>query len=84
MTRASRVRVAAVQIAAKVGDLAANLAHAEMLAVDALARGAQIVALPEFFTTPCFVDPRVRDAIVPPGIPHGRCSRLSHDATVRM
>jgi len=69
MTDASRVRVGAVQIAAKVGDLAANLAHAEMLAVDALERGAQIVALPEFFTTPCFVHPRVRDAIVPPDNP---------------
>jgi predicted amidohydrolase len=58
------VRVAAVQTAAKVGDLAGNLAQAETLATEALERGARIVALPEFFTTPCFVHPRVRDAIV--------------------
>jgi predicted amidohydrolase len=58
------VRVAAVQIAAKAGDLAANVAQAEKLAIEALERGAQVVALPEFFTTPCFVHPRIRDAIV--------------------
>jgi len=58
------VRVAAVQMAAKVGDLAGNIAQAERLAREALGRGARIVALPEFFTTPCFVHSRVRDAIV--------------------
>jgi len=67
MSDATRVRVAAVQIAAKAGDLAANLAHAEALALEALERGARVVALPEFFTTPCFVHPRVRDAIVTSG-----------------
>ena len=59
-----RVRVAAVQIAAKAGDLSANLAQAETLALEALERGAKVVALPEFFTTPCFVHPRVREAVV--------------------
>jgi predicted amidohydrolase len=58
------VRVAAVQMAARVGDLAHNLAKAETLASEALDNGAKIVALPEFFTTPCFVHPRVREAIV--------------------
>ena len=58
------VRVAAVQIAGRVGDLAYNLQQAETLASEALAKGAKIVALPEFFTTPCFVHPRVTDAIV--------------------
>jgi predicted amidohydrolase len=65
MSQETRVLVAAVQIAAKVGDLAANVAHAETLATEALERGARVVALPEFFTTPCFVHPRVREAIVP-------------------
>jgi len=60
----ARVRVAAVQVAAKVGELAANVAHAETLATEALERGARVVALPEFFTTPCFVHPRVSEAIV--------------------
>jgi len=64
MSGATVVRVAAVQMAAKVGDLAGNVAQAERLAREALERGAKIVALPEFFTTPCFVHPRVRDAIV--------------------
>jgi predicted amidohydrolase len=53
-----------VQIAGRVGDLAYNLQQAETLASEALAKGARIVALPEFFTTPCFVHPRVTDAIV--------------------
>jgi predicted amidohydrolase len=64
MSGTGTVRVAAVQIVGKVGDLAANVAHAETLATEALERGAQVVALPEFFTTPCFVHPRVRNAIV--------------------
>jgi predicted amidohydrolase len=58
------VRVGAVRIAGRVGDLAYNLQQAEALASEALAKGARIVALPEFFTTPCFVHPRVTDAIV--------------------
>jgi len=58
------VRVAAVQIEGRVGDLAHNLQQAEALATEALARGAKIVALPEFFTTPCYVHPRVHEAIV--------------------
>jgi predicted amidohydrolase len=65
MTETSHtVRVGAVQIAGRVGDLAYNLQQAETLASEALAKGARIVALPEFFTTPCFVHPRVTDAIV--------------------
>jgi predicted amidohydrolase len=58
------VRVAAVQIAGRVGDLAHNLRQAEALAAEALERGAKIVALPEFFTTPCYVHPRVHEAVV--------------------
>jgi predicted amidohydrolase len=58
------VRVAAVQIAGRAGDLANNLQQAETLATEALVRGAKIVALPEFFTTPCYVHPRVHEAIV--------------------
>lgn len=65
MTEASHtVRVGAVQIAGRVGDLAYNLQQAETLATEALASGAKIVALPEFFTTPCYVHPRVHEAIV--------------------
>ena len=58
------VRVAAVQIEGRAGDLAHNLRQAEALAADALARGAKIVALPEFFTTPCYVHPRIHEAVV--------------------
>lgn len=58
------VRVAAVQIAGRVGDLADNLQQAEALATEALARGAKVVVLPEFFTTPCYVHQRLHEAIV--------------------
>ena len=44
------MKVAAVQIKTRSGDLAYNLSHAEQLAVAAFEQGAQIVALPEFFT----------------------------------
>jgi predicted amidohydrolase len=60
----SSIRVAAVQIEGRPGDLAHNLQQAETLAAEALDQGARIVALPEFFTTPCFVHPRVPEAIV--------------------
>jgi len=58
------VRVAAVQMAGRVGELAWNLQQAETLASEALQKGARIVALPEFFTTPCFMHPRLPEGIV--------------------
>lgn len=45
------MRVAAVQQEARVADLDANLEMCERLARDALAGGAELVVLPEFFST---------------------------------
>jgi predicted amidohydrolase len=45
------VTVAAIQMDAQVGDVAANLAHATTLVEEAVARGAQLVVLPELFST---------------------------------
>lgn len=47
---AETITAAAVQIHAKPGCLTDNLAHVEQLAESAFASGANIVALPEFFT----------------------------------
>lgn len=45
-------RVAAIQMDAKVGAIRENLAQAERFLLEAVAMGAQVIALPEFFTTP--------------------------------
>lgn len=57
--------VAAVQLEATVGDVEDNLERAESLARTALEDGADLVALPEFFTSRCVLDDRVWDAVVP-------------------
>ncbi|BBX16298.1 carbon-nitrogen hydrolase family protein [Mycolicibacterium duvalii] len=60
------MRVAAVQLEAVVGDVSANLAACEELADQAGQAGAQIIALPEFFSTGIgFVD-ALKDAALPP------------------
>ena len=66
-TRAERAVVAAaVQLEANVGDVATNLARIERLVDDACAKGARLVAMPEFCTTRVCFDPRVHDAVLPP------------------
>jgi len=60
------VRVAAVQMHGRVADIACNLRQAEALVTDAFDRGARIVALPEFFTTPVAFDPRLARCALPP------------------
>jgi predicted amidohydrolase len=55
--RAARVRVAAVQMHATLGEVDANLENAEHWARLALREGAQWVVLPEFFTTAIALHP---------------------------
>jgi predicted amidohydrolase len=52
-------KVAAVQMEGRVADLRYNIAQAGDLLEQALRGGAQIVALPEFFTTPIVLDERL-------------------------
>jgi predicted amidohydrolase len=47
----AEVRVAAIQMDAQAGAVDANLAHAAELVEQAVARGAQLVVLPEMFST---------------------------------
>jgi len=59
------VRVAAVQMAAEVANVEANLVKAERLAREALSRGAEWVVLPEFFTSAIAFHPGIADAVRP-------------------
>lgn len=58
-----RAKVAAIQLATRVGDSAANIASCERLALQAVREGASWIALPEFFNTGVAWDPRLVDAI---------------------
>jgi predicted amidohydrolase len=58
----SKIRVAAVQMQAEMGDVDANLAKAERLVRQAFKRGAVWVILPEFFTSAVAIHPRMLDA----------------------
>ncbi len=60
------MRVAAVQLEARLADVEANLAACERLADEAAAAGAEWIALPEFFTTGIAFDDRLADAALPP------------------
>lgn len=61
-----RVKVAAVQVEARLAEVDWNIAHAESLAREAIEAGARIVALPEFFTTSIVYDERLFACSLPP------------------
>ncbi|MEV6102780.1 carbon-nitrogen hydrolase family protein [Nocardia sp. NPDC051981] len=63
------VIAAAVQLDAVPGDISANLAACERLADQAGRAGAEIIALPEFFTTGVGFLHRLTDAALPPDGP---------------
>jgi predicted amidohydrolase len=60
------MRVAAIQLDARLGDVAANLEACERLALDAVRAGAEWVILPEFFTTGVAFLPELADAALAP------------------
>ena len=59
------IRVAAIQMRAKVGAVASNLAHAESLVREAFRRGAEWAILPEFFTSAGAFAPSMLSAWLP-------------------
>lgn len=59
------MRCAAIQLEAVPADVDANLATVERLVEDAVAAGAQTIALPEFFTTGIGFWPELADAAQP-------------------
>jgi predicted amidohydrolase len=60
------MRVAAVQLEPRIGDVAANLEACERLADAAAAEGAEWIVLPEFFTTGMGFFPELADAALRP------------------
>ena len=60
------MRAAAIQLAARVGDVDANLEACERLADEAGAGGAECIVLPEFFTTGIGFVPELADAALAP------------------
>jgi predicted amidohydrolase len=63
---ARRIVAAAVQLEAEVGDVATNLERIEKLVDEAAARGAKLIAVPEFCTSRLPFDPRAHQAVLPP------------------
>mgnify|MGYP005838178143 CR=1 FL=1 len=64
-----KTKVAAVQMDARVADISYNLAQAERLIDEAGRGGAQIIAIPEFFTTAIVYDERLFHCSLPPDNP---------------
>jgi predicted amidohydrolase len=57
------VKVAAIQLAVKIGDSTANIGSCERLALQAVNEGATWIALPEFFTTGVSWNPKIVETI---------------------
>jgi predicted amidohydrolase len=77
------MRVAAVQLEVALGDVERNLAECERLARAAAADGAELVALPEFFSTGAAFLGEVADAALPPdGAPAAMLGRVAGDAGI--
>ncbi|MEN1969988.1 carbon-nitrogen hydrolase family protein [Lentibacillus sp. N15] len=62
-----KVKVAALQLEPIIGDLHANMTACENMANEAAKQGAKWIMLPEFFTSGMAFDPKIKDAIQPPG-----------------
>ena len=60
------IKVAAVQMATKIADSAANIANCERLAILAVNEGARWIALPEFFNTGVSWNKKLASAIQAP------------------
>jgi predicted amidohydrolase len=63
------VRVGAIQLEVALGDVERNLGESERLVREAARAGAELVALPEFFTTGAAFDERVAGAALSPDGP---------------
>jgi len=58
-------RVAAVQMRGRQGDVSYNLGHIKELAMEAVAQGAEVISLPEFFTTTVVLHQEVENCSLP-------------------
>jgi predicted amidohydrolase len=77
------MRVAAVQLEAALGDVDRNVAECERLAREAAREGAELIALPEFFSTGAAFLPEVAAAAQPPdGAPAQMLARVAREEGV--
>jgi predicted amidohydrolase len=79
------MRAAAIQLEPVIADVAANLDASERLADAAAADGAELIVLPEFFTTGIAFQPELADAaLAPDGAATGLLRDLArrHGATI--
>ena len=76
MAESLTITAAAIQMDARLGDVAGNLARAERLVRAAFDRGADWVLLPEFFTSAIGFHVALRQAALPP---EGAATRLLCD-----
>jgi len=77
-----RIKAAAIQMAAKLGDVAANLEQAEQLVRAALRKGADWIVLPEMFASAVAFHTDVLKAIRPiDGAPLEMMKRLSREGS---
>ncbi len=76
MTDTHTIAAAAIQMNARIGDIAGNLARAAHLVREAFRRGADWVVLPEFFTSPVGYHYALRHVALPPD---GAATRLLCD-----
>jgi predicted amidohydrolase len=74
------LRVAAIQLEARLADVEANLEACERLADEAGREGAECIVLPEFFTTGVGFDDRLADAAL---APDGAATELLRDLARR-
>src|SRR4051794_34533428 len=74
------MRCAAIQLEAVPADVDANLATTERLVEQAVAAGAQTIALPEFFTTGVGFWPELAHAAL---APDGKATELLHSLAQR-
>jgi len=63
------IAAAAIQMDARMGDVAGNIEKAEKLARKAFGMGAEWVLLPEFFTSPVGYHPALKNVALPPDGP---------------
>lgn len=75
-----RLRVAAIQMSPKLGDIESNLNQAEQLVREALRKGAQWIVLPEMFTSAAAFHPDMLKTIQPiDGVPLQLLKRLARE-----
>lgn len=77
------MRVAAIQLEVKLGDIGHNLAECERLSRAAADEGARLVALPEFFPTGVAFLPDLAEKVLPPdGAAAAMLTRVATEAGV--